>query len=181
MAVRDILAPDLAVVFCGINPGATAAAAGHNFSSHSNRFWRAIHLAGFTPQLLPAQQEERLLDYGCGLTAVVARPTRGAADLSRAELIAAADPFRARMERYAPRAIAFLGKPAYAAIVARRDLSWGAQAETFAGARVWLLPNPSGLNRAFSLAQLAEAYGALRQAVACDLARFSAPPPDPRT
>jgi TDG/mug DNA glycosylase family protein len=175
VAVPDILAPDLAVVFCGINPGATAAASGHNFSSHSNRFWRAIHLAGFTPELLPAQEEERLPGYGCGLTAVVARPTRGAADLTRAELAAAVGPFRAKMERCAPRTIAFLGKPAYAAIVARSDLAWGLQAEPFAGAAVWLLPNPSGLNRAFSLAQLAEAYGALRLAIADDLARFSGP------
>lgn len=175
MAVPDILAPDLAVVFCGINPGAKASVAGHNFIGHSNRFWRAIHLAGFTPELLPAQEELRLLDYGCGLTAAVARPTRGAADLSRAELTSAADPLRARMEHYAPRTIAFLGKAAYAAIVARRDLVWGLQAETFAGATVWLLPNPSGLNRAFSLAQLVEAYGALRLAISDDLARFSSP------
>ena len=77
------------------------------------------------------------------------------------------------MQRYAPRTIAFLGKAAYAAIVARRELEWGLQADTFAGAAVWLLPNPSGLNRAFSLAQLVEAYGALRLAIADDLARFS--------
>jgi len=78
------------------------------------------------------------------------------------------------MERYAPRIIAFLGKAAYAAIVARRELSWGPQAEPFAGAAVWLLPNPSGLNRAFSLTQLVEAYGALRLAIAGDLGRFPA-------
>lgn len=179
MAVRDILAPGLAVVFCGINPGATAALAGHNFSSRSNRFWRTIHLAGFTPELLPAQDEERLLAYGCGLTAAVARPTRGAADLAHAELAAAAGPLQAKMEAYAPRTIAFLGKAAYAAIIAQRDLAWGPQAQPFAGAAVWLLPNPSGLNRAFNLAQLVEAYGRLRLAIADDLARFAPPAPDP--
>lgn len=171
-AVPDILAPDLAVVFCGVNPGATAAAAGHNFVSRSNRFWPAIHLAGFTPQLLAAQDELRLLDYGCGLTAAVGRPTRGVADLSRAELAAAAGPLQQKLEPYAPRTLAFLGKAAYAAIAGRSDLSWGPQAEPFAGAAVWLLPNPSGLNRAFSLAQLVDAYGALHQTIAGDLARF---------
>lgn len=169
------------MVFCGINPGAASAVAGHNFIGGSNRFWRAIYLAGFTPDRLAAQDELRLLDYGCGLTAAVARPTRGAAELSRAELAAAADPLQRKISQYAPRTIAFLGKAVYAAIVARRDLSWGPRPERFAGAAVWLLPNPSGLNRAFNLAQLVEAYGALRLAIAADLARFTAAEPRRRT
>jgi TDG/mug DNA glycosylase family protein len=162
----DVIGPNLAVLFCGINPGATAAAAGHSFVSPSNRFWRAIHLAGFTPVQLRAEQDQTLLDYGCGLTAAVARPTRSAAELSRAELAGAADGLRAKVERYRPRVIAFLGKAAYQAITARRDMAWGLQPETFGGAEVWLLPNPSGLNRAFSLEDLVQAYGELRRAAA---------------
>jgi TDG/mug DNA glycosylase family protein len=171
-SLPDILAPNLAVVFCGINPGARAAAAGHNFVGHSNRFWRAIHLAGFTPHQIAAENDRDLLTYGCGLTTAVARPTRRADELTREELVAATDALRRKMQHYAPRTIAFLGKAAYAAIVGRRDVPWGPQAERFAGADVWVLPNPSGLNRGFSLGELVEAYGALRVAVAEDLRVF---------
>src|ERR1700728_3904376 len=74
----DILAHDLDVIFCGMNPATTAAAAGHNFSSRSNRFWTALHVAGFTDVRLQPHEERRLLEYQCGLTAVVGRPTRRA-------------------------------------------------------------------------------------------------------
>jgi TDG/mug DNA glycosylase family protein len=170
-SVPDILAPDLDVVFIGINPGAAAATAGHNFVGRSNRFWRTLHLAGFTPTLIPAEEDHRLLDYSCGLTAAVARPTRRAQDLRPDELRGAAEPLRAKLARYRPRTIAFLGKAAYAAIVQRREVAWGAQADPFAGAAVWVIPNPSGLNRAFTLVQLVEAYSALRRAVERDGAR----------
>jgi TDG/mug DNA glycosylase family protein len=170
-SVPDILAPNLAVVFVGINPGAAAATAGHNFVGRSNRFWRTLHLAGFTPALLPAEEDHRLLDYGCGLTAAVARPTRRAQDLRPDELRGAGEPLRAKLARYRPRTIAFLGKAAYAAIARRRDVAWGPQPDPFAGATVWVIPNPSGLNRAFSQAQLAEAYSALRRAIEPDLLR----------
>jgi double-stranded uracil-DNA glycosylase len=164
-ALPDVLAPNLSVVFCGINPGATAAAAGHSFVSPSNRFWRVVHLAGFTPMQLRPEEEMRLLDYGCGLAAAVARPTRRASDLSRHELVAAAQGLEAKISRYAPRCVAFLGKPALAAIRGEASLSWGEQAGRFGGARVWVLPNPSGLNRAFTLDALVKAYEALRRAL----------------
>ncbi len=170
-SVPDILGPDLAVVFIGINPGAAAATAGHNFVGHSNRFWRTLHLAGFTPTLIPAQEDHRLLAYGCGLTAAVARATRRAQDLRPDELRSAGEPLRAKLVQYRPRTIAFLGKAAYAAIAQRREIAWGPQADPFAGAAVWVIPNPSGLNRAFSQAQLVEAYSALWRAVEPDLPR----------
>jgi TDG/mug DNA glycosylase family protein len=171
-ALPDVLAPGLAVVFCGINPGAGAAKAGHSFVNGSNRFWRAIHLAGFTPVQIPAEQDQTLVNYGCGLTAAVARPTRRADELSKDELAGAADVLRQKIEHYAPRTIAFLGKAAYAAIMETKTLDWGPQSARFGGSAVWLLPNPSGLNRGFSLDQLVEAYGALRLAVAKDLPRL---------
>jgi double-stranded uracil-DNA glycosylase len=161
----DILAGHLSVIFCGINPGATAAAAGHSFVSPSNRFWRALHLAGFTPLQLRPQDDATLVTYGYGLTAAVDRPTRSAAELSRGELAAAGAALEAKISRYAPRFVAFLGKPAYAAIAGKAVIPWGLQPERFGGASVWVLPNPSGLNRAFTLEALVEAYRALRLAL----------------
>ncbi|AZF11081.1 G/U mismatch-specific uracil DNA glycosylase [Pseudomonas sp. R2-37-08W] len=165
--LEDILAEQLAVVFCGINPGMTAAAQGHHFAGRGNRFWRTLHLAGFTPGQVPAQSDRTLLQYQCGLTAVVERPTARADQLSRQEFIAAAVAFEQKIARYAPRYVAFLGKAAYAALSGQRHVEWGLQSRTFGNAAVWVLPNPSGRNLAFSLEQLVVAYQQLRQ-VACN-------------
>jgi TDG/mug DNA glycosylase family protein len=158
----DILGPRLAVVFCGLNPGATAATSGHHFSSGTNRFWRTIHLAGFTPVQIDPHEDRSILDFGCGLTTVVARPTRSAAELVAGEFVLGAPVLERKIRRYKPRALAFLGKAAYAAIVGKRDIDWGSQSAEFGGAAVWVLPNPSGLNRAFSASDLVERYRALR-------------------
>jgi TDG/mug DNA glycosylase family protein len=168
-SLPDVLAPGLAVVFIGINPGARAAAAGHNFAGSNNRFWRAVHLAGFTPVELSAEQDQTFVKYGCGLTTAVARPTRRAEEVTRAEVIAGVAVLKAKIERYAPGTIAFLGKAAFAAINGQREVIWGPQPGRFAGAAVWVVPNPSGLNRGFSLDELVTAYAALRRAVAKDL------------
>jgi TDG/mug DNA glycosylase family protein len=162
----DVMGPGLSVVFCGINPGARAAAAGHNFIGGRNRFWRAIHLAGFTPELIGAEDDQTLLRYGCGLTTAVARPTRRANELSHDELVGAKAALQTKIEHFAPRTLAFLGKAAYSAIAGRRDISWGSQLASFGGASVWVLPNPSGLNRGFSLDDLVQAYRELRLALA---------------
>jgi TDG/mug DNA glycosylase family protein len=161
----DILMPHLAVVFCGLNPGATAVRAGHSFSSPSNRFWQTIFLAGFTPRKLRPDQEKELLQYGCGLTAVVSRATRSASELSRDDYAQAAPYLQTKVLKYAPRILAFLGKAAYSSIAAQKQITWGSQGTTFGGAEVWVLPNPSGLNRTFTLGKLVEAYTALRKAV----------------
>src|SRR5262245_15100666 len=147
----DVLAPGLSVVFCGINPAATAAVAGHNFVSPSNRFWSVLHLAGFTPQRLSPQEDRSLPRYGCGLTAAVARPTRRASELSRKEIAHAAAQLEQKIRFFAPGALAFLGKAAYSAITAVPRVDWGRQPTAFGGATVWVLPNPSGLNRGFSI------------------------------
>jgi TDG/mug DNA glycosylase family protein len=162
--LEDILTEHLAVIFCGINPGMTAAAQGHHFAGRGNRFWRTLHLAGFTPEEIRPENDRAILQYQCGLTAVVERPTARADQLSSHEFIAAAADFEHKITRYAPRFVAFLGKTAYCALSRQREITWGLQSQTFGNASVWVLPNPSGRNRAFSLDQLVGAYRQLRLA-----------------
>lgn len=173
MVLEDILADHLTVVFCGINPGLQAAAQGHHFTGRSNRFWRTLHLAGFTPQELRAEDDRTILHYRCGLTAVVDRPTARADQLSLEEFHAAAANFERKIARHAPRFVAFLGKAAYCALSGQRDVAWGRQAQPFAQATAWVLPNPSGRNLAFSQAQLVEAY---RELHAAAIDRLNTPP-----
>jgi TDG/mug DNA glycosylase family protein len=162
----DILARGLDVIFCGLNPASSAAIAGHNFSNGTNRFWTALHLAGFTDLCLQPQDEWRLLEYGCGLTAVVRRPTKRAAEISSEEFRQARRGFEAKMRHYAPRSIAFLGKRALSTMIGRPDVDWGRLPIEFAGTMAWLLPNPSGLNRGFTRDALVSAYRELRIALA---------------
>jgi TDG/mug DNA glycosylase family protein len=156
--LEDILAEHLAVIFCGINPGVMAAAQGHHFAGRGNRFWRTLHLAGFTPEEVRPENDRTILQYQCGLTAVVERPTARADQLSLHEFIAGAADFEQKIARYAPRFVAFLGKAAYGALSGQREVTWGLQSKTFGNASVWVLPNPSGRNRAFTLDQLVGAY-----------------------
>jgi TDG/mug DNA glycosylase family protein len=165
-SLPDLLEPGLSLVFCGINPGIRAASTGHHFEGRGNRFWRVMHLAGFTPELIHPEDDHTILRYGCGLTTVVPRATAQAAELSRSEIELAGDTFRRKIERYAPRNIVFLGKMALSAISGTRDIHWGLQTRPFGGARAWVVPNPSGLNRAFDLGALVAAYREVRVAVA---------------
>jgi mismatch-specific thymine-DNA glycosylase len=121
--LEDILAEQLAVIFCGINPGLTAAAQGHHFAGRGNRFWRTLHLAGFTPEEVRPENDRTILQYQCGLTAVVERPTARADQLSLHEFTAAAADFERKIERYAPRCVAFLGKAAYCALSGQRQIA----------------------------------------------------------
>ena len=175
----DILARGLDVVFCGLNPASTAARDGHNFSNRSNRFWPVLHRAGFTSERLAPQDEQRLLDFGCGITAVVRRPTRRAEEIAADEYRQARRGFEARMRRYAPRALAFLGKSAFSAMMDQPQVAWGQQRTDVAGAMVWVLPNPSGLNRSFTIDALVRAYAELRLALQPDAARPSSAPLSP--
>lgn len=169
-ALPDLIADGLQVLFCGINPGMTAATAGHHFVSRSNRFWRVLHLAGFTPEEIAPTRDASILGYGYGLTTVVTRATSAADELSPAEFTAAATAFRRKIARHAPRFVAFLGKAAYAGLTGQRDLAWGRQALPLEGAIVWILPNPSGRNRAFTLDALVDAYRELHREVMADTA-----------
>jgi double-stranded uracil-DNA glycosylase len=165
-SLPDLLEPGLSLVFCGINPGMRAASSGHHFEGRSNRFWIVLHLAGFTPEQIHPEDDHTILRYGFGLTTVVPRATARAVELSRAEIEQAGAAFQSKIERYAPRYVAFLGKMAFSAITGTRDIAWGPQAEPFGGAHAWVLPNPSGLNRAFDLDALVSAYREARVAVA---------------
>jgi double-stranded uracil-DNA glycosylase len=161
----DILAKGLDVIFCGVNPALTAAASGHNFSNGNNRFWLVLHRAGFTDVRLQPKDERRLLDYRCGISAVVRRPTSGADEVSREEFRQAGRAFELKMRRYAPRSIAFLGKRAIAALIGTSDVPWGRLPIGYAATSAWVLPNPSGRNRAFTLDALVKAYSELRLAL----------------
>jgi TDG/mug DNA glycosylase family protein len=161
----DILSRGLDVIFCGLNPAASAAAAGHNFSNRSNRFWTVLHLAGFTDVRLQPQDERRLLGYGCGITAVVGRPTKRANEVLLEEFRKARLGFETKIRRCAPLSIAFLGKRALSTMIGQPDLEWGQHAMGFAGTMAWVLPNPSGLNRSFSLDALVAAYSEFRTAL----------------
>ncbi len=162
----DILASGLDVVFCGINPALTAQADGYNFSSPTNRFWSAIHLAGFTDRQLASAEERRLLQYGCGITAVVMRPTSAASEVSAREIQQALSSFETKMRAVAPRMLAFLGKQAISVALGTGAVNWGLQADTVAGAAAWVLPNPSGRNRRFTTAALVAAYAELHDYLA---------------
>ena len=164
-ALPDVLAPGLKAIFCGLNPGARAAATGHHFEGRGNRFWTVLHQAGFTPGLMTPAEDRALPAFGYGLTSVVARPTASARELSRSEYLAAAGELERKVARWRPRCVAFLGKAAYSALSERTIVDWGAQAATLGGAFVWVLPNPSGLNRGFSLDALVAAYRELRVAL----------------
>ena len=159
----DILAENLTIIFCGINPGLKSAIDGHHFSGRSNRFWKALYGAGFTPQQIVPELDTTILQYGYGLTTAVARATTRADELSKHEFDAAIEEFRQKMEKYNPVYIAFLGKPAYAAFSGKKIFNWGLQDETFCDAKVWILPNPSGLNRGFTLQALIDHYRELLQ------------------
>lgn len=164
--LEDILADHLHVVFCGINPGKGSAALGQHFANRSNRFWRTLHLAGFTPHEIRPQDGTTLLQYHCGLTTLLERPTASAGELARHEFKEAATAFEQKIHRCQPRVIAFLGKAGYSALSGQQQIEWGPQAQLFGGASVWVLPNPSGRNLAFSLDQLVQAYQQLREAIA---------------
>jgi TDG/mug DNA glycosylase family protein len=144
------------VLFCGINPGLYSAATGFHFARPGNRFWPALHGGGFTPRLFHPSENVRLLELGCGLTNLVNRATASAAELSRDELEAGGRKLAAKVRRYRPRVVAFVGLGAYRTAFDRPDASIGLQPEHLEGARVWVLPSPSGLNANHPLPVLVE-------------------------
>jgi len=161
----DILAKGLKVIFCGLNPGTSAERSGHSFSTPSNRFWNVLHLSGFTNVRLEPIDERRLLEYRCGITAVVRRPTRRASEVRPQEFRQARKEFEERMRHFAPCSLAFLGKRAYVNMMDAGDVQWGQQPVASAGIATWILPNPSGLDRRFTLEALVRAYSELRIAL----------------
>ena len=162
--LRDVIAPGLDVLFCGINPSLTSAARGHHFARPGNRFWPALHRAGLTPRLMRPEDDMHLLDHGLGVTNVVDRPTRTAAELFPEELRAGAAALDELVARYRPRVLAVLGITAYRLGFGRPRAAVGLQPERVGGAATWVVPNPSGLNAHHQLPDLARLYGRLREA-----------------
>ena len=162
--IPDVVAPGLAVLFCGINPGLWSAATGHHFARPGNRFWPALYRSGFTPRLLRPEEQDELLDHGLGITNVAARGTARADELTAAELVAGAAVLAAKVERYRPRWLAVLGVGAYRTGFDRPHATVGRQPDPIGGAQVWVLPNPSGLNAHYTLDRLAAGFALLREA-----------------
>jgi TDG/mug DNA glycosylase family protein len=162
--IRDVIAGDLDVLFCGINPGLYSAATGHHFARPGNRFWPALHAAGFTPRQLHPSEERELIAHGCGITNLVARATVAADELDRDELRAGRIRLERNVKRYRPRYVAVVGIGAYRLAFDRPRAGLGAQEERLAGAVVWVLPNTSGLNANHRPADFARAFSELRRA-----------------
>lgn len=141
-----IVAPGLKVLFVGINPGLKSAEVGHNFARPGNRFWGALHAAGFTPRVLKPEEDVTLPEHGLGITNIAPRPTRAAAELSDDELRAGAAELERLVERLQPRLVAIVGVTAYRTAFGRRKAVLGLQEDTIGGRPVWILPNTSGLN-----------------------------------
>ncbi|MBA5221981.1 MULTISPECIES: G/U mismatch-specific DNA glycosylase [Streptomyces] len=162
--VPDVVADGLAVLFCGINPGLMTAATGHHFARPGNRFWPALHLSGFTPRRLHPCEQRELLSYGLGITNVVARASARADELSAEEYREGGRLLSAKVARLRPRWLAVLGVTAYRTAFDDRKARVGPQTRTIGDTRVWVLPNPSGLNAHWTPATLAEEFGRLREA-----------------
>ena len=159
-----MIAPHLRVLFVGINPGLYSAATGHHFARPGNRFWPALHAAGFTLRLLRPSEQRELLKDGYGITNLVNRATATADELEAAEFVAGRRRLAAKARRYRPRLVAFLGVGAYCHGFGIKNTTIGKQAEPFEGAQVWVLPNPSGLNANYQLPALAKLFRAVRVA-----------------
>ncbi|MBA2946910.1 G/U mismatch-specific DNA glycosylase [Streptomyces sp. PSKA28] len=172
-AARDRIVPDvvtggLRVLFCGINPGLMTAATGHHFARPGNRFWPVLHLSGFTPRLLKPAEQEELLTYGLGITNVVARATARADELTAEEYHEGGRILAGKVERLRPRWLAVVGVTAYRAAFGERRAGIGPQERTIGGSRIWVLPNPSGLNAHWTATTMAEEFGRLRAASQTD-------------
>lgn len=164
--VPDVIAKDLRLLFCGINPGLYTAAIGHHFGRPGNRFWPALYAGGFTPRLLSPYEEHELLNYGFGITNLVERATVLAHELTRDELVAGGAVLIKKLRRYRPRMVAVLGVTSFRIAFAQPKANVGPQAEPLVGVPTWVLPNPSGLNAHFTPKKLATLFRQLHAACA---------------
>ena len=160
--IPDVIAPELRVLFAGINPSLYSAATGHHFARPGNRFWPALYRSGFTTRQLSPDEQEELLAYGLGITNVVARATARAAELSAAELREGGIVLTAKVARLHPRWLAIVGVTAYRTAFGRPAATVGPRPEKLDGTGVWVLPNPSGLNALWTTPKLIEAFRDLR-------------------
>jgi double-stranded uracil-DNA glycosylase len=159
----DLVAPDLKVLFCGINPGLYTAAIGHHFGRPGNRFWPALHGAGFTPRLFKPWDEHELLALGYGITNMVERTTAAASELRPEEYVEGGKRLARIVEQNTPRVVAFLGIGAYRSAFARPKAQLGLQSERLGPSHLWALPSPSGLNANYQLSDLIALLRELRE------------------
>jgi len=162
--VPDVIAPGLTVLFCGINPGLYSGAVGHHFARPGNRFWKTLYAAGFTDRALSSFDERDLLSAGLGITNLVERATATADKLRPQELRDGVERLEAKVCRFDPTFVAFLGLSSYRTAYARPAATVGPQQGRICRSRIWLLPNPSGLNAHYQLGALTEVFGSLRAA-----------------
>jgi TDG/mug DNA glycosylase family protein len=173
--LTDCIRPGVRLLLVGINPGVRSATIGHHFAGYSNRFWRLLHESGLTPELFRAEDDVRLADLGFGVTNLIPRWTPGIDTLRPDEYVAGVKVLRRKIRRWRPQVVAFVGvtlfravfKPAPGAAAAggRRagaPITLGLQQELLEGARVFVLPNPSGRNANYSYAEMLAAFTALR-------------------
>ncbi len=163
--VPDLIVPGLTVLFCGINPGLYSAAVGHHFAGPGNLLWPTLFASGFTPLLLNAFEEDELLSLGYGITNLVSRTTASADELTHDELHAGARALTRKVRKFQPRWLAVLGLHAYRIAFERRKAIVGLQEETIGITRIWLLPNPSGLNAYHQPAILNQMFSEFRGAL----------------
>ncbi len=191
--VPDVVGPELRILFCGINPSLYTAATGHHFARPGNRFWKALHGSGFTPRLLAPEEEGLLPGLGLGITNVVRRATATAAEIGPEEYQEGRLLLEEKVARWSPEWLAVAGVGAYRSAFGRPRATIGRQIETVGSTRIWVLPNPSGLNANYPLDALISLFAELRAAAAADTARHRAsrqempaaipgrPPPDAST
>jgi TDG/mug DNA glycosylase family protein len=160
--VPDLVAEDLIVLFAGINPGLYTAAISRHFGRPGNRFWPALYAGGFTPRLFSPFESDLLLDLKFGITNVVDRATARADELTNDELRAGGKRLAARVKRWSPTVVAFVGLGHYRVVTGIKDARVGLQKDLFGGSHAWVLPNPSGLNAHYQPAALAKLFGELR-------------------
>jgi TDG/mug DNA glycosylase family protein len=167
--ISDLIAPDLRVLFCGINPGLYSGATGHHFARPGNRFWPTLYAAGFTPRLLQPAEEHELLPLGYGITNVVARTTATAAELAPEEYVEGGHTLLRKVEQFRPRYLAVLGVGAYRTAFAQPKAKLGRQDTRMGDTVIWVLPNPSGLNAHYQRADLTRLFRELRETVEQEL------------
>ena len=160
-----MIAGGLSVLFCGINPGLYSGAVGHHFARPGNRFWPALHRSGFTDTEWAPEEDRRLPDVGLGITNLVERVSARAEELTADELRAGGEALAAKVARYGPRVVAVLGIGAFRTAFGGRA-GIGEQPLGLGASRLWVLPNPSGLQARYRLPDLVEAFGELRAAAA---------------
>jgi double-stranded uracil-DNA glycosylase len=166
--IPDLIAPNLRLLLCGINPGLYTAYTGHHFARPGNRFWPVLYKSGFTDRLLSPSEGDQLLAQGIGISGLVRRATATADELTTEELIAGGKELVAKIEHYKPRTVAILGITAYRTAFNRPKAQMGRQPEPLGDAPLWLLPNPSGLNAHYTLNTLADLFRKFRMEIDSD-------------